>query len=326
MSFDTFTNTLRYKGTATSQVANRTCGIQFLILDKCKVYGVNFYTAISGAHDIKCCLWFYNTLLDSVDVACTGPGEYQGLFSSPVELDSNDVGGQLNVGLDDAFYVSVWEKTGTNYTRATTPSDWQGIASTTHGAVVYNRDRPWLYSAGDARPASHNGERFPVDPIVEPLDETDPEIVNKDPANTETGVAKDKVVTWSINDDVQVDGTTVVIYITRSEGTEEILYSSGTWAEGYLTSTLKGNLDNGYDIEINPELETQWRTCEIVGLRCYAEDTSGNTVDESWSFTAENQADITDHETAALALLPDQFKESDLLRGLLRSFLGDPTC
>ena len=84
-----------------------------------KIIGVSFKTQKTGSHTIRCKIykahytspnWITDSLVRSVDVACSGPGIYTGSFTTAYELSASEV-------INQSFVVAVWETSGTGETR-----------------------------------------------------------------------------------------------------------------------------------------------------------------------------------------------------------------
>lgn len=146
----------------TSAAGNYTTGCRFYACRPASVRGVSFRTAIAGAHTIRCKLWRYGnaTALKSVDVACSGPGYYEGMFTTPYTIAAAEVGVKT-------FYVSTYETTGTNMTQIAGSIYGNTVSFPSHAYF----DRAVSWAAGDANPSANSSasQTFPVDPMMDVL-------------------------------------------------------------------------------------------------------------------------------------------------------------
>lgn len=138
---------------------NYSVGGKFICKFPCKIKGATIYTRISGAHTIRARLWNTSGVaVRTIDISCSGPGWYRGLFDSYYDIAQADVG--------KIFTISQWHTAGT-YCNEDDASDIQeGTIGIGKAYVAVSRSN--YYAAGDAFPNSYaSGKSYPVDPIIE---------------------------------------------------------------------------------------------------------------------------------------------------------------
>lgn len=146
---------------------NQTCGVQFVILSPCTITGIKFYTAVGGGHTMRCRLWDHTHVsIATVDVACGGPGTFTGTFGAAVTITAADM--QFQHAYDAWYTASVWETTGNWHTRSTQPLAWNKSGIVCGHSYMAGLCR--MFGGGDVYPGANNGDRYPVDPIVQPTE------------------------------------------------------------------------------------------------------------------------------------------------------------
>lgn len=141
---------------------NFTVGTGFQVNQSQTLIGVRFYWPGAPAVTIRCKAWNgAGVELASVDVITSGAGKYSGLFATPQTL-------AVIASLTQRYKVSIWETTGTSYTR------WGGSIAPAIYPVLPNFGSPSMFwktfaqfAAGNAHPGGDNAgvEWFPVEPI-----------------------------------------------------------------------------------------------------------------------------------------------------------------
>ena len=112
-----------------------------------------------------------------------------------------------------------------------------------------------------------------------------PTLTGYNPADEATGVSKSSNISFTVNDDTQVDNTTIDVTV---EGGNAIV--DGVCQSGYAcTITASGN---GYNVVINPD--TDFSSYQSVEVTVYAEDEYENSVtNNTWNFRVEDYQDPT---------------------------------
>ncbi|MBK8997432.1 MAG: hypothetical protein IPM35_17020 [Myxococcales bacterium] len=142
-----------------------TTGARYLMKSARTITGIRFVWGGAVARTIKACLWQYGgggaRLVTAQDCAVNGAGIYVATFAVPYVVPAAYVGSSI--------LASIWEKSGTEYTRFTTAGI--GDASVTQhltiGRHVTVQEEPKRYGAGDVNPANLGaGEWYAVEPVV----------------------------------------------------------------------------------------------------------------------------------------------------------------
>jgi hypothetical protein len=120
-----------------------------------------------------------------------------------------------------------------------------------------------------------------------------PYLQNEDPEDLDTGVLKDKVLTFEVVDDISgVDLTTVMVYVegnlayNGSTDTFNAPYDGGSSAHSVVTGP-----PSGYHFDI--QKTSDWDSYSSVSVRVVAEDSAANELDTTYSFTIEDWAGPT---------------------------------
>lgn len=154
---------------STSQSASRSCSTVFAVMQVGHtIQGVLVYwTAPSGSPSLtlKASLWQGGARLASGTVTVTTTGVYFIAFSVPYVVPS--------AGVSTAFFATVWETSGTYYTRTLQSAVSTGLyATAASGVPVYAAKHiywaNWNAEAtGDAQPATYSStEAYPVEPVI----------------------------------------------------------------------------------------------------------------------------------------------------------------
>lgn len=138
---------------------NYSVGGKFICKFPCKIKGATIYTRISGAHTIRARLWNTSGVaVRTIDISCSGPGWYRGLFDSYYDIAQADVG--------KIFTISQWHTAGTYCNEDDTSDIQEGTIGIGKAYVAVSRSN--YYAAGDAFPNSYaSSKSYPVDPIIE---------------------------------------------------------------------------------------------------------------------------------------------------------------
>lgn len=131
----------------------------------CSLLGGRFYTAIVGAHTIKVSLWNSwspYTPLKTVDVVCSGPGTYDGLWATPYEV-TGPVMGLIRSNNASGLHLTMYHTAGTHYTYCPTTEELQKLFC---GGKIVQRGFGYR-GAGDTGAISAVGNYgFPIELIV----------------------------------------------------------------------------------------------------------------------------------------------------------------
>jgi len=139
-----------------TSAGSNTTGIDFVFTENATVTGVKFYWAGGSAVTIRCKLW---TLADTtqqktVDVNVSSAGIYTGTFSS-----------SYSASPWIRYNVSMWETSGTNYTKFTDANGIQPVfpfICGQHIIIMHTRK----YASGDSFPSVVSGsENYPTQPV-----------------------------------------------------------------------------------------------------------------------------------------------------------------
>jgi hypothetical protein len=133
-----------------------TTGINFTLTSNATITGIKFYWAGGSAVTIRCKLWTISdsTQQKTVDVAVSAVGTYTGTFSSSYSATAWV-----------RYNVSIWETSGTNYTKFSDGNNLQPVFPYIMGQHIIMLN-PKMYSSGDAIPATAAGsENYAVQPV-----------------------------------------------------------------------------------------------------------------------------------------------------------------
>lgn len=114
-------------------------------------------------------------------------------------------------------------------------------------------------------------------------DTTPPTVTNKSPADGAEDIARTATISFSINDDVQVDLSSIILNINGSQiwtGS-----SPSSWATGWTGSSYAANGSNGYNFSLVPSGSALYTSGSEVTVGVYGEDGDSNAVDTEWTFT-----------------------------------------
>lgn len=144
---------------------NYTSGVIFRFVRNVTVLGARFYWHGGAAATIRVKLWDpAGTQLKTQDVAVSGAGVYTTTTWTPTSC-----GVCTGSGYTRGYMFSMWETTGTNYTRiannmyAIIPSpDATQISRST-----YMQTYRGFYAAGDAYPALNIGNTYLIEPVIQ---------------------------------------------------------------------------------------------------------------------------------------------------------------
>lgn len=120
------------------------------------------------------------------------------------------------------------------------------------------------------------------------LDSTPPVLADQDPLPGATGVAKDKLIEFSVLDlDSGVDLTTVTIWV---EGATAYTGATDTFSAPYngggSAHTPVAGPPAGYHFAI--EKTANWASKANITVRVVAQDANGNLLDSTWDFNVED--------------------------------------
>jgi hypothetical protein len=151
-----------YHNVYLSSYTGLTTGVNFGCKRVCKILGAQFRTFKATAHTIRIRLWYGGSSVATVDVSCSGAGQYTGYFASAYSVADNQVG--------DLFRISMWDTAGgQNYTASATAATWTG-GPLDIGKSYFSFDGfPKATSlSGDLEPTSNaSSEKYPIDPIIQ---------------------------------------------------------------------------------------------------------------------------------------------------------------
>jgi hypothetical protein len=135
-----------------------------------KILGASFRTMKAGAHTVRCIIfkahytlpsWILDSLVGSVDVACSGPGVYTGYLTTPYAVLPAEV-------INQDFVVMMWETSGTGDTEAV---QCFTNSSLPIGKSYFAWNPSIWYVAGEAEVGDSltiiTTKCFPIDPIIE---------------------------------------------------------------------------------------------------------------------------------------------------------------
>jgi hypothetical protein len=149
--------------TAVEAAGSYSSGISFAPTRAITVTGVRFYKAGGTNRTYRCTLWNNaGAALATVDVSTTGAGVYTGTFAAPQNI-SQEAGGAYT------YKVTIWETSGSFYTKITTNSPCllppAGTAFLASRSILVKH--LGAYAAGNAAPNTEAAaERYPVEPVV----------------------------------------------------------------------------------------------------------------------------------------------------------------
>ena len=155
-------------GTAPAEAAGSfTTGCSFVPTRSCTVTGVRFYKAGGTSRTYRAVLWNNaGTVLQSKDVATTAAGLYTAVFDTP-QVIAQEAGGTAR------YKVSIWETTGTVYTRigSNTPCYMPSTSAGLPLPFLCGRStlivHPGAFGVGNTNPTTEAAnERYPVEPVV----------------------------------------------------------------------------------------------------------------------------------------------------------------
>jgi len=110
-----------------------------------------------------------------------------------------------------------------------------------------------------------------------------PTIIDKSPAPDSTGNSNVPTITFSINDDVDVDQSTIQIFV---DGVLVYKLSTGFSAQYSAGSSITTNAFNGFDLSL--VRATRFTIGSTVVIRALAQDFASTLVDETWSFVTSD--------------------------------------
>jgi hypothetical protein len=147
--------------TVTSSAGSFTTACAFQLLKPVTVIGVKFYWGNTVSRTIKCVLWNNaGANLGSIDVAVAGKGIYSGMFTASIPITQE-------AGSTAYHKISIWEKSGTEYTRWTSqPAPYPAVSFIASPWHMWRTFGAW--NAGDANPSSISAtEHYAVEPIIQ---------------------------------------------------------------------------------------------------------------------------------------------------------------
>lgn len=118
-------------------------------------------------------------------------------------------------------------------------------------------------------------------------DDNDPPVLqNLNPDDLDTGVLVGDNIVLEVYDNGDVDAATVVIQLKRGAAAWESVWTGDAQQSGYAVT--KTPITGGFQYTINPDTDLPYE--ETIQVRVQADDTVGNSMDETYSF--ETQLDL----------------------------------
>ena len=278
---------------------NRTCGSCFKVYEiGSLIWGVRFCCAVVSASSFtyRGNLWEpgSDTAIATGDLVIpggSGAGVYDIEFDTPYVFTASDLVKQKDFGAAtltavNSFAVSVWETSGTWYSRfwvsavfATGDIRGAGFHYGGHGDVFHS-----LSTTAPVKPVTAEGPRYMIDPIIyvnsDASDTTGPSF-DPTPIDEATGIAIDSDLVVDITDnDSGVLASTVTISVTTPDAITTI------WTAGSATGGWSGSVSaigDGYQYTLTPPSPFDY--LEDISWSAYAEDEAANSSSDTWSFT-----------------------------------------
>lgn len=152
-----------YHGVAAANAQNVATGCKFSVSRPRTLYGVRFYyKSVGGARTIRNRVYDQSTSERSVEVAVNASGVYEGIFSTPFELDAYQ-----------GYSVTCYDTSGVNYTAidatATGPNSLVPVVEQFPFDHFCRIRTLQISASGDVVPGSINTSLwFPIEPILNP--------------------------------------------------------------------------------------------------------------------------------------------------------------
>lgn len=126
------------------------------------------------------------------------------------------------------------------------------------------------------------------------VDDQPPYVDDEDPYDGEAGVAIDKIISFTVNDNIQVDQVTLHVFVQVNGGAWVLAVDNGVLVVGtdydVIGSSVVAGGVNGFLITLDHA--TDFPLGSLVAVRVKAYDTSGYLVDEVFSFTVTVVTDV----------------------------------